>query len=567
MVQRINFEGKSYVNCGGILLPEFESKPRAQKAPKVTALTVVPKQELPSMADLLKRQYGATNNFGLEFNNLANTNNVFGGTTAPSTPVGKKPIGLLGYTPSRTINAFDINGKYFLLENGKTIGCFDKFDKADWTKQLRQLKTEGAKIVLGEPTVPATVAPATTTTSAPKNVLALDAPKTATVAPATAEAPANKPMTWERYAQEHGKVYKKPTSGAVAADKIAEKQIKINNLNKDIKRLQSIVAENPNLQTLIDGKRAEVANLENEVKQIKSGLQTPKVKTPVVEPKVESMGTSYKVGDATPEGFRALVEDAPANTPAPEAHVNTPEALASETQKGNAPVHTPEAQAPEVPKDKVKVKETRAERLRNNPELAERYERFSKVAKKSAKMKGLKKLGKWGAVAALAIGAGALLFKACSSDEKATPVPAEKPEDKVKTKPEETAPVAPVEQPEQPEQPVATENIIQNGDSLEEVANRYGVTVEQLKELNADKVKQFRTADGKIVDGFIVGEDITLPDDVKKVEGLRTKDESIADYEEYLVKNFDKIPQSMWNQVCTPEFRRKHKLGEYKEAA
>lgn len=351
----------------------------------------------------------------------------------------------------------------------------------------------------------------------------------------------NKPMTWERYAQEHGTVYKKPTSGAVAADKIAEKQIKINNLNKDIKRLQSIVAENPNLQTLIDGKRAEVANLENEVKQIKSGLQTPKVKTPVVEPKVESMGTSYKVGDATPEGFRALVED--------------------------APVNTPEAPAPEVPKDKVKVKETRAERLRNNPELAERYERFSKVAKKSAKMKGLKKLGKWTAVAALAIGAGALLFKACSSDEKATPVPAEKPEDKVKTKPEETAPVAPVEQPEQPEQPVATENIIQNGDSLEEVANRYGVTVEQLKELNADKVKQFRTADGKIVDGFIVGEDITLPDDVKKVEGLRTKDESIADYEEYLVKNFDKIPQSMWNQVCTPEFRRQHKLGEYKEAA
>lgn len=480
MVQRINFEGKSYVNCGGILLPEFESKPKVSKAPKVTALTVVPKQELPSMADLLKRQYGTTNQFGLEFNNLANTNNVFGGTTAPSTPVGKKPIGLLGYTPSRTINAFDINGKYFLLENGKTIGCFDKFDKADWTKQLRQLKAEGAKIVLGEPTVPATVAPATTTTSAPKNVLALEAPKTATVAPAT---------------------------------------------------------------------------------------------TPVVEPKVESMGTSYKVGDATPEGFRALVEDAPANTPAPEAPVNTPEALASETQKGNAPVNTPEAQASEVPKDKVKVKEARAERLRNNPELAERYEKFCKSAKKSAKIKGLKKLGKWGAIAALAIGAGALLFKACSSDEKATPVSAEKPEDKVKTKPEQPVPEVPVEQPAQPEQPeqpaqpVATENIIQNGDSLEEVANRYGITVEQLKELNADKVKQFRTADGKIIDGFIVGEDITLPDDVKKVEGLRTKDESIADYEEYLVKNFDKIPQSMWNQVCTPEFRRQHKLGEYKEAA
>lgn len=415
MVQRINFEGKSYVNCGGILLPEFESKPKASKAPKVTALTVVPKQELPSMADLLKRQYGTTNQFGLEFNNLANTNNVFGGTTAPSTPVGKKPIGLLGYTPSRTINAFEINGKYFLLENGKTIGCFDKFDKADWTKQLRKLKSEGAKIVLGEPIVSPKPAPKPVPTPAPT--------------------PAPKPV---------------PTPAPIDPNKLPV----------------------PASHYSANG-----------------GLPAP-----------------------TPK---------PAPTPAPSP----------------APTPAPKPVPKPTPKPGPK------------------------------KFAGLKKAGKWGAVAALAIGAGALLFKACSSDEKATPVSAEKPEDKVKTKPEETAPVAPVEQPEQPEQPVATENIIQNGDSLEEVANRYGVTVEQLKELNADKVKQFRTADGKIIDGFIVGEDITLPDDVKKVEGLRTKDESIADYEEYLVKNFDKIPQSMWNQVCTPEFRRKHKLGEYKEAA
>lgn len=229
-------------------------------------------------------------------------------------------------------------------------------------------------------------------------------------------------------------------------------------------------------------------------------------------------------------------------------------------------------------------------KLAQNPELKTRYESM----KNFKKMKGLKKAGKWGALAALAIGATALIYKSCNSDDKTSAADAkqfEKPAAPVNENPQETdkpietnpttpvgpAPAEPSEEaPAAPAQPAPVdetpaadvlENIIQNADTLEQVANRYGITVEQLKELNADKIKQFHTADGRVIEGFRVGEDITLPEETKKVEGLKSKDEAIADYEEYLVKNFDNIPKSMWNQVCTPEFRRKHKLGEYKEAA
>ena len=359
---------------------------------------------------------------------------------------------------------------------------------------------------------------------------------------------ANKPMTWERYAQEHGTVYRKPTNGVAAADKIAEKQIRIGNLNKDITRLQGFLAENPDVQTLINAKQAEVANLQNEISQIKSGLQTPKV-NPVASTPVAPEATPAPKAAPKPTAIWAYPEDAPA----------TPEAPQTEAPKTSVTPEAPQAEKPIKPK---------------------------KAGKGLGKFfKGKK--GKVALVAGLAL-AGLALLKACSDDKKPE-APAENPEP-VKPTPTPAAPVenpeqgenptpaVPVEnpeegttpapvQPEQPAQPVASENIIQNGDSLEDVANRYGVTVEQLKELNADKIKHFKTADGKVIDGFIVGEDIKLPDGTAKVEDLKTKDETVADYEEYLVKNFDQIPQSMWNQVCTPEFRRRHKLGEYKEAA
>ena len=177
--------------------------------------------------------------------------------------------------------------------------------------------------------------------------------------------------------------------------------------------------------------------------------------------------------------------------------------------------------------------------------------------------------GKKGIAAAAALltaGAVALVVSQCegNKDNKAVvPTPEPKPD----PKPAPTPEAKPEPKPEPTPEPAASENTIQNGDSLEEVAKRYGVTVEQLKELNADKIKQFKTTDGKVIDGFVVGESITLPDDAKTVDGLKSKEEAAKDYEDYLVDNFDKIPQSMWNQVCTPEFRQKHKLGEYKEAA
>lgn len=45
-----------------------------------------------------------------------------------------------------------------------------------------------------------------------------------------------------------------------------------------------------------------------------------------------------------------------------------------------------------------------------------------------------------------------------------------------------------------------------------------GVTVKQLKELNADKIKKFKTSDDKVIEGFLVGENITLPENTAKVE-------------------------------------------------
>lgn len=112
-----------------------------------------------------------------------------------------------------------------------------------------------------------------------------------------------------------------------------------------------------------------------------------------------------------------------------------------------------------------------------------------------------------------------------------------------------------------------SDSIAQNRSSLESIAKSHGVSVEELRKLNEDKVKTFKTADGGTVEGFLVGEDIKLPQRAKKLEGLKNKEEAIKEYEEALIRDFDKIPQALWNQVCTPEFRKKHHIGEYKEAA
>ncbi len=59
-------------------------------------------------------------------------------------PAAEKVTGLL---PTRTVNTFSINDKYYIMENNRVTGLYDKLDKADWTKKIRELKLSGANIV------------------------------------------------------------------------------------------------------------------------------------------------------------------------------------------------------------------------------------------------------------------------------------------------------------------------------------------------------------------------------------------------------------------------------------
>lgn len=86
------------------------------------------------------------------------------GVSTTAANVGSSSIHTVGSTPItnvagllennarvRTVNAFNINDKYFLLEDFKTIGCYDKLDKADWVKHIRKLNESGVNIIQGEP--------------------------------------------------------------------------------------------------------------------------------------------------------------------------------------------------------------------------------------------------------------------------------------------------------------------------------------------------------------------------------------------------------------------------------
>ena len=420
-----------------------------------TALTTLAQQpKLPTMAELLKMQYGTET----PISNYTSLSSQFS-KPAPTSATTNLPVLSTSAAGKRVVNSFSINDKYFLMENGRVIGCYDKLDKKNWTAQIRKLRAQGVSIDQSMP-----------------------------------------------YGEIAGKG-KKPVNSPIYPSK--------------------------------DGN--EYARMLEEQKGTKKPYVKPETKIITNNP-----------------GHLPVVVDNPGNLPAP-----TPNPAPVP-----APVPTPVPTPEPTPKPTPKPTPSK-----NIP---------------------WKKIGKWGALAAVVLGTGALLLNKCSGDDKKvapvkdetkpentkpTPGQPEKPEKPVApTTPEEpTTPVAPTtpEEPVAPAQPApsdetpvaVTGNIIQNGDSLEEIANRYGVTVEQLKELNADKIKKFQTTDGREIEGFLVGEDITLPEGTAKVEGLRNKEESISDYEEYLRQNLDNIPQTMWNQLCTPEFRRKNKIGEYKEAA
>lgn len=109
-------------------------------------------------------------------------------------------------------------------------------------------------------------------------------------------------------------------------------------------------------------------------------------------------------------------------------------------------VKTPEQRAAQLkrirnnPEARARYKQLK---LKNNPELASRYESYCKTVKRGSKLKVLKKAGKWGALAALVIGGGTLLYKACSNDKKDDTVKQEPetPKPSVPAKDEQTKPV------------------------------------------------------------------------------------------------------------------------------
>ena len=109
-------------------------------------------------------------------------------------------------------------------------------------------------------------------------------------------------------------------------------------------------------------------------------------------------------------------------------------------------VKTPEQRAAQLkrirnnPEARARYKQLK---LKNNPELAKRYESYCKTVKRGSKLKVLKKAGKWGALAALVIGGGTLLYKACSNDKKDDTVKQEPetPKPSVPAKDEQTKPV------------------------------------------------------------------------------------------------------------------------------
>lgn len=109
-------------------------------------------------------------------------------------------------------------------------------------------------------------------------------------------------------------------------------------------------------------------------------------------------------------------------------------------------VKTPEQRAAQLkrirsnPEARARYKQLK---LKNNPELASRYESYCKTVKSGGKLKALKKAGKWGALAALVIGGGTLLYKACSNDKKDDTVKQEPetPKPSVPAKDEQTKPV------------------------------------------------------------------------------------------------------------------------------
>ena len=227
----------------------------------------------------------------------------------------------------------------------------------------------------------------------------------------TAQIKQPKKHTWTNYAQEHGTTYTKPPkSGVVIADERAA-QIIAQNAEK--------AAQQPVIQQPIAQPAAAQQQYFNSITSQPTAAKQPIVQQPTVQP--------------------AAAQQPKANEPG----------LASEAEAKAKQVKTPEQRAAQLRRVRNNPRARSLHKrlkLKNNPELAERYKSHCKSVKNTAKLKGLKKAGKWGALAALAIGAVTVAVQACKGDNKDDAV-----------KPETTQPAAPAEQtPAAPATPAET---------------------------------------------------------------------------------------------------------------
>ena len=242
----------------------------------------------------------------------------------------------------------------------------------------------------------------------------------------TAQITQRKKHTWANYAQEHGTTYTKPPkSGVVIADERAA-QIIAQNAEK--------AAQQPVIQQPIAQPAAAQQQYFNSITSQPTAAKQPVVQQPIAQPTAAQQPVVQQ-----PTAQPAAAQQSKANEPG----------LASEAEAKAKQVKTPEQRAAQLRRVRSNPRARSLHKrlkLKNNPELAERYKSHCKSVKNTAKLKGLKKAGKWGALAALAIGAVTAITYACKGDKKDDAV-----------KPETTQPAAPAEQtPAAPATPAET---------------------------------------------------------------------------------------------------------------
>ena len=122
------------------------------------------------------------------------------------------------------------------------------------------------------------------------------------------------------------------------------------------------------------------------------------------------------------------------------------------------------------------------------------------------------------------------------------PEPTPTPAPVVTTPDEPTTAPTPTPVVEQEEDDPCYEVVVQNNESPAMLAKKYGVSVEEILELNKSQVKKFKDCNGKIHLGFLVGAVIQLPCDAKieNARGNLTSKQSQNLYENIFVKKADK---------------------------